>query len=69
MDVLQRIRGFASPPCGDCLYRQGVVRCVVSPCPACRMTGIRPSFCGSRVFGRRSQRRGDGGEKRVKRTK
>mgnify|MGYP000892305080 FL=1 len=69
MDVLQRIRGFASPPCGDCLYRQGVVRCVVSPCPACRMTGIRPSFCGSRVFGRRSQRRDEGGETRVKRTK
>ena len=69
MDVLQMMRRFASPPCGDCLYRQGVVRCVVSPCPVCRMTGIRPSFCGSRVFDRRSQRRGDGGEKRVKRTK
>ena len=69
MDVLQMMRRFASPPCGDCLYRLGIVRCVVSPCPACRMTGIRPSFYHSRVFGKRSRRRGDGGETRVKRTK
>ena len=69
MDVLQMIQRFASPPCGDCLYHLGVVRCVVSPCPACRMTGTRPSFCGSRVVGRRSRRRDEGGGKRVKRTK
>lgn len=69
MNVFQMTQRFASPPCGDCLYHLGVVRCVVSPCPACRMTGIRPSFCGSRIFGRRSRRRGDGGETRVKRTK
>lgn len=69
MNVLQMMQRFASPPCGDCLYRLGVVRCVVSPCPACRMTGIRPSFCGSRVFGRRSRRRDEGGETRVKRMK
>ena len=69
MDVLQMMQRFASPPCGDCLYHLGVVHCVVSPCPACRMTGIRPSFCGSCVFGRRSRRRDEGGEKRVKRTK
>ena len=69
MDVLQMMKRFVSPPCEDCLYRLGVVRCVVSPCPACLMTGIRPSFCGSRVFGRCSQRRGDGGEKCVKSTK
>ena len=69
MDVLQMMQRFVSPPCEDCLYRLGVVRCVVSPCPACRITGIRPSFCGSCVFGRRSRRRDEGGEKRVKRTK
>ena len=69
MNVLQMMQRFASPPCEDCLYRLGIVRCVVSPCPACRMTGIRPSFCGSRVFGKRSQRRDDSGEKRVKRMK
>ena len=69
MDVLQMMQRFVSPSCEDCLYRLGVVRCVVSPCPACRMTGIRPSFYGSRVFGRRSRRRDEGGEKRVKRTK
>ena len=69
MNVLQMMQRFASPPCGDCLYRLGVVRCVVSPCPACRMTGIRPSFCGSRGFGRRSRRRDDSGETRVKRMK
>ena len=69
MNVLQMLQRFASPPCGDCLYRLGIVRCVVSPCPACLMTGIRPSFCGSRVFGKRSRRRDDSGEKRVKRTK
>ena len=69
MNVFQMMQRFASPPCGDCLYRLGVVRCVVSPCPACLMTGIRPSFCGSRVFGKRSRRRDDSGEKRVKRTK
>ena len=69
MNVLQMMQRFASPPCGDCLYRLGVVRCVVSPCPACRMMGIRPSFCGSRVFGRCSQRREDGGETRMKCTK
>lgn len=69
MDVLQMMQRFVSPPCEDCLYHLGVVRCVVSPCPACLMTGIRPSFCGSCVFGRRSRRRDEGGEKRVKRTK
>ena len=69
MDVLQMMQRFVSPPCEDCLYHLGVVRCVVSPCPACRMTGQRPSFCGSRVFGRRSQHRGEGGETRVKRMK
>ena len=69
MNILQMMRRFASPSCADCLYHLGVVHCVVSPCPACLMTGIRPSFCGSRVFGRRSQRRGDDGETRVKRMK
>ena len=54
MDVLQMMQRFVSPPCEDCLYHLGVVRCLVSPCPACLMTGIRPSFCGSCVFGRRS---------------
>lgn len=43
MDVLQMLHRVASPPCADCLYRLGVVRCVVCPCPACRMTGfVRP---------------------------
>lgn len=69
MDVLQMLHRVASPPCADCLYRLGVVRCVVCPCPACRMTGIRPSFCGSRLFGNRSRRRDDGAEKRGKRVK
>ena len=58
MDVLQMLHRVASPPCADCLYRLGVVRCVVCP-----------SFCGSRLFGDRSRRRDDGAEKRGKRMK
>ena len=56
MDVLQRLRHRVFPPCADCLYHLGVVRCVVSPCPDCRRTGRRPPFCEPPFGGVRSQR-------------
>lgn len=56
MDVLQRLRHRVFPPCEDCLYHLGVVRCVVSPCPDCRRTGRRPPFCEPPFGGVRSQR-------------
>lgn len=63
MDVLQMLRRHVSPPCSDCLYHLGVVRCVVSPCPMCRMTGCRPSFCEPQVLGGRLESDDDGGKR------
>ena len=69
MDVLQMLRRHVFPPCSDCLYRLGIVRCVVSPCPMCRMTGRRPSFGGRQGLGEVLRERRDDGGKRSKRTK
>ena len=68
MTILQMVRRFASPSCADCLYRLGIVHCVVNSCPACRMTGQRPSFsCPSFPYRRLSENRprqsGDGAER------
>jgi len=57
MQLFELLHRSIAPQCADCPYRLGEVRCVVSPCPACRATGRRPPFDRIAHPGRRDERR------------